>query len=154
MKKPYLLDVGAAGKGFAIDRVAALFEDEAYVIDAGGDIRARDVTQVIGLEDPSDPSKLIGTFQLENQSVCASAGNRRAWGNWHHILDPKTSLPARNVVATWAIAETAMQADGIASALFFCAPEALGSLPSFSYVVMYENGRVYHTDSKQLTLFT
>ncbi len=154
MKTARLLDVGAAGKGFAIDRVAVLFKDDPYLIDAGGDIRAQGKPQTIGLEHPADPSKLIGTFQLENQSICASAGNRRSWGEWHHILNPKTSLPVRDVIATWAVADTAMRADGIASALFFVEPEELASLCSFSYVVMYENGRVYHTDSKQLVLFT
>jgi thiamine biosynthesis lipoprotein len=154
IKTPRLLDVGAAGKGFAIDQVAALFEAEPYLIDAGGDIRTQGPSQVIGLEDPTDLSKLIGTFQLENKSICASAGNRRIWGDWHHILDPKTSLPTRDVVATWAIAESAMHADGIASALFFANPKNLASLGTFSYIVMYESGQVYHTDSKQLTLFT
>jgi len=154
IKTPRLLDVGAAGKGFAIDQVAMLFKDKSYIIDAGGDIRVQGDPQTIGLEDPSDQAKLIGTFQLENKSICASAGNRRAWGEWHHILDPKTSLPTRKVVATWAIADCAMHADGIASALFFTDPEKLVSLGDFSYVVMYENGQVYHTNSKQLTLFT
>lgn len=154
IETPRLLDVGAAGKGFAIDQVAALFKERPYLIDAGGDIRVQGISQIIGLEHPSDSSKLIGTFQLENKSICASAGNRRAWGEWHHIISPKTSLPTRDIVATWAIADTAMHADGIASALFFTAPEMLASLPHFSYVVMYENGKVYHTDSKQLTLFT
>jgi thiamine biosynthesis lipoprotein len=154
MKSARLLDVGAAGKGFVIDQVAALFKDDPYLIDAGGDIRTQGGPQIIGLEHPADPSKLIGTFQLENQSICASASNRRAWGEWHHILNPKTSLPVRDVIATWAVADTAMHADGIASALFFVEPEKLASLCSFSYVVMYENGRVYHTDSKQLVLFT
>jgi thiamine biosynthesis lipoprotein len=154
IKTPRLLDVGAAGKGFAIDQVAMLFKDKSYVIDAGGDIRVQDNPQTIGLEDPSDQARLIGTFQLENKSICASAGNRRAWGDWHHILDPKTSLPTREVVATWAIADSAMHADGIASALFFTNPEKLALLGDFSYIVMYENGQVYHTNSKQLMLFT
>jgi len=154
MKTPRLLDVGAAGKGFAIDQIAALFKDSPYLIDAGGDIRVQGEPRTIGLEHPSDPSRLIGTFQLENQSICASAGNRRAWGDWHHIFNPRTSRPVHDVVATWAVADTAMHADGIASALFFIEPEKLTSLCPFLYVVMYENGRVYHTNSKQLVLFT
>ena len=43
----------------------------------------------------------------------SSATNRRAWGNGlHHVIDATTGLPTRNVIATWAIAETALEADG------------------------------------------
>lgn len=154
MKHPAMIDVGAAGKGFAVDAVAALFHDAIYIIDAGGDIRSRGSVQSIGLEHPLNRGELIGTVNITDESICGSASNRRTWGDWHHIINPRISRPVRDVVATWAIADTAMHADGIASALFFMAPEQLASLGDFGYIVMYDNGKVYHTNTKDIQLFT
>jgi len=154
IKAPWLLDVGAAGKGFAVDTIAKLLGDGSYIIDAGGDILAHGPPRSIGLEDPRDSKKLIGTVTIANESICGSAVNRRAWGEWHHIINPDTSLPAEDVIATWVIAESAMKADGIATALFFVSPETLKSLGAFSYIIMYANGKVYHTNNNAVTLFT
>lgn len=154
IKEPTLIDVGAAGKGFAIDAVAALFKDDTYIIDAGGDIRVYGEAQSIGLEHPLHQGELIGTVTIADKSICGSASNRRQWGQWHHIINPRTSRPVRDIIATWAVADTAMRADGIASALFFTPPEELERLGNFTYVIMYENGKVYHTDTQDIQLFT
>ncbi len=155
VKKPTLIDVGAAGKGFAIDAVAALLADD-YTVDAGGDIRLAGHTETIGLEHPLQPGVVIGTVTVQEGSICGSAGNRRAWGDgaWHHILDPRTSKPAADVLATWAIAPTAMEADGLATALFFVPPERLQGLADFRFVVLYADGSVRHTKHKDIQLFT
>jgi thiamine biosynthesis lipoprotein len=152
--QPAIIDVGAAGKGFAIDAVADLFKTQSYTIDAGGDIRIMGAPQTIGLEHPLHRGELIGTITVKDKSICGSAGNRRQWGDWHHIINPRTSRPVENIIATWAVADTAMHADGIASALFFVPPEQLTQLGDFTYVIMYENGKVYHTNTEGIQLFT
>jgi FAD:protein FMN transferase len=137
-----LLDVGAAGKGRLVDLVGAALESlgvHRYVIDAGGDLlhRGDDVLRV-ALEHPADPRKAIGVVELTNQAICASAGNRRTWaGGLHHVVDPATAAPTRDVIATWAIADRCAVADGLATALFFSDGPALqAALPTvpFSYV--------------------
>ena len=155
IKRPTLIDVGAAGKGFAVDAVATWLSD-AYTVDAGGDIRLSGHTETIGLEHPLQPGMVIGTAQLNGGSICGSAGNRRAWGNgtWHHILDPRTSRPTTDILATWAIAPTAMHADGLATALFFAQPEQLQGLADFQFIVLYADGSVRHTKHKDIQLFT
>lgn len=115
---PGVIDVGALGKGRLVDLVAALVPGEA-VVDASGDLRVRGRRRV-ALEHPYDPRRAIGVVTIEAEALCASASNRRAWGDGlHHVLDARTGLPVRTVVATWAIAETAMTADAAATALFF-----------------------------------
>lgn len=155
IKEPTLLDVGAAGKGFAVDQVAGLLGSN-YTVAAGGDIRLSGHTETIGLEHPLQPGMVIGTVALSEGSICGSAGNRRAWGNgtWHHILDPRTSRPTADVLATWVIAPTAVEADGLATALFFVPPESLQGLADFRFVVLYADGSVVHTKHKDIQLFT
>jgi thiamine biosynthesis lipoprotein len=148
--EPVLLDVGAAGKGYLVDLVAGVIRDEGvseYVIDASGDILHRGEEPLrVGLEHPFDPELAIGICELQNASICASAPNRRAWGDGlHHILDATTGEPTTTVSATWAYASSALVADGLATALFFAAAPALSASYTFDYVRMFPNSRVEYS---------
>lgn len=156
LARPALIDVGATGKGFAVDRVAALITArgfESYLVNGSGDIAAGSQWHRIALEHPVDPTKAIGTVVIEGNAICGSASNRRAWAQWHHIIDPATSAPTREVLATWAIADDAMTADGLSTALFFCPPQKLLSHYRFDYVVVRANGTVEHSHARELELF-
>jgi thiamine biosynthesis lipoprotein len=144
--RPVTVDVGAAGKGYLVDLVAALLRAHGiddYVVDASGDlVHAGSGSLRVGLEHPLDSSKVIGVFELEGRALCASATNRRTWGtDLHHVIDATTGLPTRNVIATWAIAESALLADGLATALFFAGEKQLARF-DFQFVRMFSNGQV------------
>lgn len=120
--EPHLIDVGAIGKGRLVDLVfdELIGVPGELVVDAGGDLRVRGNELRVGLEHPLDPQRAVGVATLVGGALCASAVNRRAWGDgFHHILDARTGEPVRTIVATWAIAPTAMVADAAASVLFF-----------------------------------
>lgn len=128
---PVLMDIGAAGKGYLVDLVSELltsFGVQSFVVDGSGDLRARGgnpqgAALRVGMEHPADPTKVIGVIGLTDGAVAASASNRRSWGNGlHHIVDPRTGAPVQDVVASWALADSAMVADGLATALFFTDP--------------------------------
>ncbi|MDO9395121.1 MAG: FAD:protein FMN transferase [Herbiconiux sp.] len=145
---PLVIDVGAAGKGYLVDLVAEVLLENGereFVVDASGDLvhRSLDGTPVrIGLEHPLDPSKAIGVATLADASLCASASNRRAWGDGvHHIVDGRTGSPAREVIATWVVAASTAVADGLATALFFTGAHELAKTFHFSYVRLYADGR-------------
>ena len=145
--RPLVLDVGAAGKGYLVDIVGRLLDAagiDAFVIDASGDILHRGGTAIrVGLEHPLDATRAIGVVGLAGASLCASASNRRAWGDGlHHIIDPTTGLPTGRVVAAWAIAPTALVADGLATALFLAEPARLAEFFEFDFVRMFSDGRV------------
>ena len=145
--RPVVLDVGAAGKGYLVDIVGGLLLDAgltSFVIDASGDIVHSGHAPIrVGLEHPADPTRAIGVVDLANGSLCASASNRRSWGDGlHHIIDATTGLPTDRVVATWAVAATGLVADGLATALFFADPERLARYFEFDFVRMYADGRV------------
>lgn len=150
LEQPAVLDIGAVGKGYLIDEIAAYlaeFTDE-YVVDGSGDIAVSTNTpQAIGLEHPYDSAKIIGTVRMTHQSICGSATNRRAWGNkLHHIIDASTGEPyGGDIVASWAIAANTAVADALATGLFFAEPAALRPyFGSFHYVIMRQNGEVTH----------
>ena len=143
--EPIVLDVGAAGKGHLVDIIAKILESfdvDTYTIDASGDIKQRGEPQVIGLEHPLDSSKIVGTATLQNQSLCASAINRRAWQGMHHVFDPLTKQPTKSMLATWAIADTTLVADALATALFFTPANELLEHYDFTYVTIDVNGAI------------
>ena len=141
------LDVGAAGKGLLVDLVAALLRQNGhtdFLVDGSGDLHHAGREEVsVGLEHPFEAGIVIGVVSLRNQALCASGVNRRAWGdNLHHVVDARSGQPTRQVVATWALADDALTADGLATALFFASPERLEDLFDFSGVRLFRDGRV------------
>lgn len=144
--RPVTIDIGAAGKGYLVDLVAGLLADaghDAFTVDASGDIAHRGAPIRVGLEHPYDPARAIGVVTLAGGALCASATNRRAWGNGlHHVLDGRTGSPVEEVVATWALAPDTATADGVATALFFAAPGDLAADFGAESVRMFTDGRI------------
>ena len=155
---PVVLDIGAAGKGLLVDLLAAELEAagvDAYVIDGSGDLLARGPSAVpVALEHPYNPDQAIGVVRLAGRALCASAANRRAWGDGlHHVLDGTTGRPVQTAVATWALAETAVLADALATALFFVPGAQLQEAFDFSWLTVYSDGSAGYSEEFEGTLF-
>lgn len=144
---PVMIDVGAAGKGLLVDLVStalARHVDE-FTVDASGDLLHRGAEPLrVALEHPADPTRAIGVAELDpGRALCASATNRRSWGQGlHHVLDGRTGRPAEGVVATWVVADTCMAADGLATAHFLAEPRALMGRFQHEYASMHADGHV------------
>jgi FAD:protein FMN transferase len=160
LKEKTILDFGAGGKGYLVDILSVLLDKEGvdeYCIDAGGDMLVRNQANtplIVGLEDPEDSTKVIGTVTLSNQSLAGSAGNRRAWGDFHHIIDPEKLSSPRHILGLWVIADTTIRADLLATALFFVAPEVLLRDFDFQYLIMSTDRAVVQSVGFNATLFT
>jgi thiamine biosynthesis lipoprotein len=157
IKQPVMLDFGAAGKGYLIDLVAKVIEEHAitsYCVDAGGDMIHRGAEAItVGLENPSDLDQVIGVYPLKNKSLCGSAGNRRAWGDFTHIINPQTKTSPTEIVAVWTIASSTIIADILATALFFVPASALTDGYDFEYVLVRSDGSIEKSSSFSGELF-
>jgi thiamine biosynthesis lipoprotein len=156
--RPVTLDVGAAGKGYLVDLISSLLREaghDEFIVDGSGDIRHHGRGRIrVALEHPLEPTRAIGVARVAG-SICSSATNRRTWGNGlHHVIDATTGLPTTRVIATWAIARTALEADGLATALFFAEPDRLAAEFDYSYVRMFSTGRVEFSPEFDGELFT
>lgn len=156
--RPVLLDVGAAGKGYLVDLVTGLLvgaDHDDVIVDGSGDLRRVGSPPMrVALEHPLDPTKAIG-IAVVSGSICSSASNRRAWGpGLHHVLDATTGRPTSSVIATWAVASTALEADGLATALFLADPARLAEHFDFEWVRMFATGRVEFSPRFDGELFT
>lgn len=144
------IDIGAVGKGFLIDEIAQLLKNEghdSFVVDGSGDMKVvGERVEVVGLENPHNTTEVIGTVNITNRALGASATNRRAWGNWHHIVDPIAGTPVQDIVATWVLADSAMIADGIATALFFISPQKLAERYTYEYLRIRADGSAEYSN--------
>ncbi|MEI6659960.1 MAG: FAD:protein FMN transferase [bacterium] len=157
VKEPVLLDFGAAGKGYLIDIVSRVIEEsgiKGYSIDAGGDILHRGKSAVrIGLENPSNTDQAIGVVKLANRSICGSSGNRRAWGRFHHIINPKTITSPTEIISIWVIADSTILADALTTALFFVEPSDLSEY-KFEYLILNKDFSIIKSAGFPGELFT
>lgn len=160
LDEPAVLDVGSAGKGQLVDLVSGVLAEgghAAFTVDAGGDVRAAGPAVRVALEHPFDPAAAIGVVEVQDAAIAGSALNRRAWiasdgRRLHHVLDGRTGMPVDAVAATWAVADSAMLADALATALFLVPPEALEGFP-FTWLRMATDGRAHWSPRLPGTVF-
>ena len=131
---------------------------EEHFIDASGDLLNAGAAcrSTWALEHPYDPARAIGIVSLGAGALCASAANRRAWGDGlHHVLDGTTGAPVRTVVASWAMAASAMVADALATALFFVDGSAAASRSStVRWLTVHSDGHAEYSADFEGVLFS
>lgn len=156
-KKGMRFDFGAIAKGYAIDRAFETIREqgvEILLIDAGGDMRLGEAPPEgwkIGAitshdsnfpENPAEPLFRINT----TRKAIATSGDTFQFlqldgKRYSHIIDPRTGIPITDPCITLVIAETAMQADALASAINVLGPEkGMRLIDSWKDRVRTENG--------------
>lgn len=152
------LDLGGIAKGWAADRAAGRLAGQGpSLVDAGGDIavtgpQASGQGWPVGVADPAaEADGVLEALRLMKGGVATSGRDYRRWqreGVWqHHILDPRTGLPAEtDVLSATVLAPSARQAEVAAKvALILGSGEGLKWLeerPSLAGLLVLENGQV------------
>jgi thiamine biosynthesis lipoprotein len=110
-------DLGAIGKGFALDRMAELlrtWDCGSFLLVAGGssilagDPPKQTVGWSCGLGEDDAPNRFFLTHSSFSGSGLAVKGN--------HIFDPRTGQPSLRRNRTWALADTAAESDALSTA--------------------------------------
>ncbi|MHA1553890.1 MAG: FAD:protein FMN transferase [Alphaproteobacteria bacterium] len=125
-------------KGYALDLAAAKLASvglKGFLIELGGEIRAEGChpsgrAWQAGIETPgAADTTLQRLVRLGGNAVATSSSAvnayRIAGRRYHHVIDPRTSQPVANDVASVSvIAPSAMTADALATGLMVMGPEA------------------------------
>jgi thiamine biosynthesis lipoprotein len=101
-------------KGWAVERAARHVQELPgidYCLNAGGDILVGGSWR-IGIEDPTDPKRLLATLVLVDGAVATSGSAHRG----AHVLVPATGAPARGAAAVTVTGPTLIWADVLATA--------------------------------------
>ncbi len=126
------IDVGAFGKGEALDRAAAVLGDDPWMIDIGGQIAVggpvpREGAWSIRVADPRQRERPVLQVEMATGSLSTSAGSERDLVvdgvRVGHVLDPRTGRPATfdGSVTVWH--QRGIAADALSTALYVMGPE-------------------------------
>lgn len=135
-----LLDLGAIGKGYAVDRAAAVLRSWGIhnaLINAGGSTLLAmgappsKSAWLLHLRDPS--GKLDPEVMLNDQSVSTSEQTPPSLlgkDSAGHIIDPDTGMPLLTDLAVSVIAKTGTESDALSTSLLLVGPEKGKALAS------------------------
>lgn len=142
------LDFGGFGKGWLIDKIANIFDDNVpeYVINGGGDILIKNkVKQKIYLEHPSAQDTYIGYTLINNKALAVSSNQKRTWQynskTYSHIIDPRNK--DINNLQSIVTAPNANLADMLATTLLIANSETINNLQkiyNFDYLIIKNDG--------------
>jgi thiamine biosynthesis lipoprotein len=127
------INLGSIGKGFALDRAAAILSGQWEIRHAllhGGKSSVLALGSAPGMKNgwavelrhPWQRERTLGTVRLRDRALATSGAtfqhldyNGRKLG---HILDPRSGWPAETVAGASVVAPTAAEADALSTAFF------------------------------------
>ncbi|HUY31759.1 MAG TPA: FAD:protein FMN transferase [Pirellulales bacterium] len=131
------LNLGAIGKGYALDRVAELMLgagiDDFLWHGGQSSVLARGARAggaggwLVSLGHPLRPERTLAEIRLRDRALGTSGSGtqffRHRGKRYGHILDPRTGRPAEGVFSATVLAPTAAEADALATACYVLGPE-------------------------------
>ena len=132
------INLGAIGKGYALDRAAEVLESHGvcnFMLNGGTSSVLAHGTQggttggwTLGLRNPLRPLRRVGEITLIDRALATSGSTAQFFihqgRRLGHILDPRTGWPAEGVLSSTVIAPTAAAADALSTAFYVLGPAA------------------------------
>jgi len=131
------LDLSALVEGLALDSAGEKLRTAGcrnFLLELGGEFLAAGETGDgqpwrVAIADADDPARIVAQVELRDQALSTSGLGRqeRFWQGrrFSHLLDPRTGWPVEHPGRSVSvIAGSAVEADGLATALLLAGPEA------------------------------
>lgn len=129
-KDGMFLDLGGIAKGYAIDKAIETLQAagiKGAMVDIGGDLRCFGTPAngkphwFIGLQDPQHEEDILMKLNMDDRAVATSGDYRRfvmiGETKHSHIINPATADSAADLSSVTIIAQEAMAADALATAV-------------------------------------
>lgn len=129
------IDLGGIAKGYAVDQgfdALVRANIQHFMLDIGGNLRVRGTSRpnkpwTIGIRNPFESGRIIGTLQLPSGMAVATSGNYERFvtiegRRYAHIIDPRTGMPVQGMAGVTVVCPSATQADALSTALFVLGP--------------------------------
>jgi thiamine biosynthesis lipoprotein len=157
-RKGMRVHLGGIGKGYAIDRGAAVLRARGFrdfMIQAGGDLfvagKRGERPWRVGIRDPRGPAdRSFAALDLTDGTFSTSGDYERFFVDhgrrYHHILDPDLGTPARGSRSVTIVATRAVVADGLSTGVFILGGRAgmdlVERLPVVEVVIVTDSNDV------------
>lgn len=127
--------LGGIGKGYAVDRAAAIMRGRGindFMIQSGGDLyvagRRGDRPWRAGIQDPRGPAgSIFASMDLSDSAFSTSGDYERFFmkdgRRYHHIIDPDSGEPAQGSRSVTIVTSRAIVADGLSTGVFVLGPD-------------------------------
>lgn len=145
------IDLSGIAKGYGVDKVADFLESSEilnYMVDIGGEIRARGVNGKgtswnIGIEKPIAGQRSVQRSIHLRDTAMATSGDYRNFFElngirYSHTIDPKTGRPVtHNLVSVTVLDPSTTIADALATGLLVLGPAAATELAEKNHIAAY-----------------
>lgn len=132
LNDPYMrLDVGAIGKGFAVEQVSGIALQNGVtsaIINVGGNVRVigskgdSGKPWNVGIQNPNKDNSILYNLNLSDSSLVTSGDYERYYEvngkRYHHIIDPQTLYPSEYFTSVSIICKDSALADALSTAIF------------------------------------
>ena len=147
-------DLGAIGKGFALDQMAEVLREwscPAFLLVAGG-------SSILAGDAPADSAGWSCGLGKDNSAQryllknCSLSGSGLAVKG-QHILDPRTGLPCSLRHRAWALADTAGESDALSTAGMILREDEIGDIVAKNeswLVLLQEKENWRHLGQRQM----
>lgn len=136
-KAALYLDLSAIAKGYAVDQVGLLLEQQGisdYMVEIGGELRLKGLNNRkqpwrIAVEKPTAEKRMIQKVLPLSDISLATSGDYRNFFEvdkvrFSHTIDPRSGRPITHKLASCTIlSDTTMKADALATAMMVLGPE-------------------------------
>lgn len=157
-RKGMSIHLGGIGKGYAIDRGAAILRARGihnFMIHSGGDIYVGGMKDGrpwrLGIQDPrGSADRIFAELDLSDGTFSTSGDYERSFmkdgTRYHHLLDPATGEPARGTRSVTIVSNRAVIADGLSTGVFLLGPDngmaLIEKLPDVEGVIVSDRNEV------------
>ena len=139
-----MLDLGAIGKGYAIERAAeilresevpgALIHGGTSTVEAFG-IQPDGSPWTIAIQDPREPEGVLGNVALDGTALSVSAVHGKFFtegdARYGHVLDPRLGKPVQGTLLAAVVCSSATDSDALSTALLAGGEELFPVLGAF-----------------------
>ena len=149
--------LGGIGKGYAVDRAAALIKQRGvadFMIQSGGDLYVAGSNGgrpwTLGIADPRGDHSPFATLQISDGTFSTSGDYERSFmkdgKRYHHLLDPDFGEPASGCRSVTIVTNRAVIADVLSTGVFIMGPDEgmklIEKLPDVEGVIVTSDNEV------------
>ena len=144
--------------GRAAEKALGVSGAGGLVVNIGGDLAVRgNWSEPVDIADPKSDAENgvpIARLVVRDRAVATSGDYRRGveigGRHYSHIVDPRTGMPADQVISSTVIAQSPATAGALATALSVLTPEEsarlVASMPGVEYLLVMKNGERIESD--------